>query len=112
MVGPPRRPRRKMTGASWMALALVVLGVVLGALDGLILLIAIAFGPSGFGGDHTQTAGQIARSHRGQLAGFVALALSAATVPVASNSTLRALRSAMQRTPRSADWCRKLIESI
>ena len=69
---------------SWVV---VVVGVVvlllsqaLTALDGFLLLLAIAFGPSGFGGDANPNPSRVANSQRGEWAGLVALLLDAVVV--------------------------------
>ena len=56
--------------------------IALGVLDAFVLLISIGFGPSGFGGDATRTASQVATAHRAEYGGAVALAFSVASIPV------------------------------
>lgn len=70
---------RRAGGLVFLCLLVVI---VLTGVDLLMLYLALAFGPSGFGGDRTWTQAELVRSGAGELAGVVALVLAAAAVVV------------------------------
>lgn len=58
--------------------ALVVTSLVLGVFDFLLLSVAVAFGPSGFGGDRTMSDSEIRAAHLTQAAAIAGCLLGAA----------------------------------
>jgi hypothetical protein len=63
--------------------SLLAVSLAVGALDFFLLGLAITFGPSGFGGDRTMSAREVAAANLGQAAGFAGCLLAVAAVAVA-----------------------------
>ena len=75
--------------------ALVVTSLVLGVFDFLLLSVAVAFGPSGFGGDRTMSDSEIRMAHLTQAAALAGCLLGAAilVLSLASDASPRRNRA-------------------
>ena len=73
---------------------LLLTALAVGALDFFLLGLAVVFGPTGFGGDGTMSAGKVALANAGQVAGAVGclLAVTALVAFVTQRSGARRRR--------------------
>ena len=78
--------------------ALVATSLVLGAFDFLLLGVAFAFGPSGFGGDRTMSDSEIRMAHVTQAAALAGCLLAAAVL------VLSLVAHASPRRNRALRW--------
>ena len=62
--------------------SLLACSLLIGVFDVFVLGLAIAFGPSGFGGDRTMSAGETAAANLGQTAGLVGALLAGVALVV------------------------------
>ena len=62
--------------------SLLACSLLIGVFDVFVLGLAIAFGPSGFGGDRTMSAGETAAANLGQAAGLVGAVLAGVALVV------------------------------
>ena len=87
----------KRTPASTVV-ALVVTSLVMGVFDFLLLSVALAFGPSGFGGDRTMSDSEIRMAHLTQAAALAGCLLGAAII------VLSLVAQASARRNRALRW--------
>jgi hypothetical protein len=78
--------------------ALVLTSLALGAFDLLLLSVAVAFGPSGFGGDRTMSDSEIRAAHLTQAAALTGCLLGAAVL------VLSLVAQASPRRNRALRW--------